>query len=95
MGVSRQDVDTVANALYALRRKLENMSYSTFPGEDKEQQRFLVVVREWADVFWIEDGGVAYRLPLTWGQAARQMQKMQPTFHEVCVMVCSYRHYTE
>ncbi len=95
MGVSRADVDTVANALHALRQRLEKLSYSTFPGEDKEQQRFLAVVREWANVFWGVAGGISFRIDLTWDDAARRMTTMQASLHEVCAMRCSYRHYTE
>ena len=50
--MSRGDVDSVKYDVKELKRKLEGMSKSTFPGEDEEQQRFLAVVRAWATVSW-------------------------------------------
>ena len=90
MLAQKGDVDRVANLLHALRQELEALSPSTFPAEDKEQQRFLEVVRECENMLWGGTGGIAFRKDLPWGQAAREMQsEMQPLLREVCAMQCS------
>ena len=90
MLAQKGDVDRVANLLHALRQELEALSHSTFPGEDKEQQRFLQVVRECEKILWGGTDGIAFRKDLPWGQAAREMQsEMQPLLREVCAMQCS------
>ena len=45
MGASKGDVARVAYGLQALLRELEDLSYSTFPGEDDKKQRVLEVLR--------------------------------------------------
>ena len=84
--MSRGDVESVEYELKELKRKLEGMSKSTFPGEDKEQQRFLEVVRAWATVPWDA---------LAVGQAARTMTAMLPSLREVCALRCADLWYTQ
>ena len=86
MVAQKGDVSSVAYGLRELLRKLEGLSYSTFPGSDKEQQRFLAVVRTWANVPWTE---------MTWDPAARKMQEMLPSLREVCALKCANLHYTK
>ncbi len=92
MGAEREHLDTVANELHALRRELDGLSYSTFPGEDKEKKRFQAVVWECEEMLWGVSDGIPFRkgVGLTLGPEARLMQeKMQGLLWEVCKMQCS------
>ena len=84
MGVSKTDVSNVKHDLKALLLELDGMSNTTFPGADKQQRRFLYVVREWATVSWSE---------MTFGQAARKMHAKLPSLREVCALPCAQLHY--
>ena len=75
---SQADVASVAYDMREMARELGNKT--TFPGDDKDQRRFLEVVRAWAKVEWTE---------MTWGQVARKMTAMLPELREVCALSCA------
>ena len=86
MGVSRADVDSVKWDMRALLDELVGKSSDTFPGADKEQQRFLDEVEAWATVPWDA---------LAVEGAARRMAAMLPGLRAVCALKCANLWYTE
>jgi hypothetical protein len=89
-------VHRVAYLLDKLRRELEGMTHSVFPGADERKQRFLEVVRECDGMLWDRSRGVGFRKDLKPMDAARVMkEKMRGLLLEACVMKCANIWYLE